>query len=709
MRTITDNKCLAAWAVFRRFGENEHKNRYEVLCEFIKASIYKHALRNFTISSLTEKVNNDYAFNLKDAVIAFAIQKLNIGKDSYGQFVCNYDDFVEQKKVIEEIEKECDASKEVLKQLFAYVEKERNINLTESERGELVQSFINYILDNGYSDKYSNDISSFLVAYKAGNAISYPLESILEGVVSYTGVTFDTPASSSSKWTTEMFVFLDTEIIFHMAGYNGVLYKKLFDDFYSFVEEINNDSTNKSGKKKIHLRYFSEVDSEIDVFFEKAKDIVNSKMRLIPSVTAMKVITEGCSSDVDIDEKRGELDSLLKSHGIILDPNPIDYYSENQYALNIEDQTIISKFKDECPRMKEKDIREALTSLSHINVLRKGKSNRSFENLKYVLLTDNYITKKMAWYPEIKNEGDKPLYTDLYFITNRMWYKLGKAFGNGDTPAVFDVISKAKIILSSQINNSVAAKYEELVQRMESGSITQESALDVLYRLRNEVKNPEDIDNEQEAAEAMMFINQTDIAKYEEERAFQKEQHEKTIAENVSLLKENRQIAERNQIIQRENDEVRKESAVVQAENNRLSKINSELAMQIDDQDKANKDLKKELEQSQRDISKLKDYIIKKDKNEYIKIQIRKAWINLSLFIIFLIIAVFIDWANKEYQWKFLDGWLKRIATYLLPQFIFLYRSWVSKMNPWRLLMIILRKDDKRIEKEYYSLNRPII
>lgn len=89
MRTITDNKCLASWAVFRRFGENEHKNRYEVLCEFIKASLYKHAMREFTLSSLTEVVNNDYAFNLKEAVIAYTIQQLKLGKDQYGHFVCN--------------------------------------------------------------------------------------------------------------------------------------------------------------------------------------------------------------------------------------------------------------------------------------------------------------------------------------------------------------------------------------------------------------------------------------------------------------------------------------------------------------------------------------------------------------------------------------------------------------------------------------------
>ena len=85
--------------------------------------------------------------------------------------------------------------------------------------------------------------------------------------------------------------------------------------------------------------------------------------------------------------------------------------------------------------------------------------------------------------------------------------------------------------------------------------------------------------------------------------------------------------------------------------------------------------------------------IITKEKNEYVKKKVRKAWINLSLFIIFFIIAFFIDWANKEYQWGFLDGLFKRLATYLLPQIILYVRAWVSKMNPWRLLIIIFRKD----------------
>ena len=41
------------------------KNRCEVLKEFIKASIYKNGLREFTVADLTDIVNRDYTFKLQ--------------------------------------------------------------------------------------------------------------------------------------------------------------------------------------------------------------------------------------------------------------------------------------------------------------------------------------------------------------------------------------------------------------------------------------------------------------------------------------------------------------------------------------------------------------------------------------------------------------------------------------------------------------------
>ena len=63
MRTIIDDKCLASWAVLSDLARMV-KNRCEVLKEFIKASIYKNGLREFTVAVLTAIVNRDYTFKL---------------------------------------------------------------------------------------------------------------------------------------------------------------------------------------------------------------------------------------------------------------------------------------------------------------------------------------------------------------------------------------------------------------------------------------------------------------------------------------------------------------------------------------------------------------------------------------------------------------------------------------------------------------------
>ena len=680
MRTIIDNKCLASWAVFRRLSENGKRNRYDVLREFIKATIYKHSLREFTSSELTEMVNSDYAFKLKNAVIAFALQPFKFEKDG-GKYLCNPDDFVDYKQVVDEIAKETAQSSSVLDQLYVYVEGQRKRSLSDEEKRELVQSFINYILDNGYSDINAKEISSFVVAFKKGSPISNPLDDILEGVVSYTGMVFDNPASASSRWKTEMYVYLDTEIIFHMAGYNGELYKQLFDDFYSFVKEINNDSTGKGQKKKIHLRYFAETEVEIDQFFERAKDVVNNKIRRMPWVTAMKSITDGCACDADVVEKKGQLIAQMEQNGIHLDPNPTDYYTKDNYALNIEDHAIVEKFHQENPKTTKKDILDSLVSLSHVNVLRKGKSDRTFENLRYVLLTDNYITKRLSRMDEIRKEGDRPLSTDLYFITNRMWYRLGKAFGDGETPRVFDVINKARIILSSQVNSSVAAKYEDLVDRMDKNEISSADALEVLYQLRNEVKNPEDIDSESEVEEALIAINETDIDRYAEQETYRRKQEETTRLENEQLKKDKEQLTARMDEVGRENEAVRLRNAEVEAENTRMEKVNLDLEQELDDSSKARTEMEAKLAAAEERAAKAEKNATALALAEFCRKKRVKARRNVFLVLLFLGLSTLYSWVAAKYEWKFLPIWLQSLAAYLLPQLLVFWRTKVAKIG----------------------------
>lgn len=700
MRTIIDNKCLASWAVFRQLSENGRKNRYDVLREFIKASIYKHGLREFGVPDLTDVVNKDYAFTLKNAVIGFAIQAFKFEKVQ-GNYVCNPNDFADYKQINDDIEKESALSNGVIEQLYAYVEEVRQQTMINREKGELVQSFINYILDNGYSDQNAKDISSFVMKFKQGNTISNPLGDILEGVVSYTGVVFDSASSASSRWTTEMYVYLDTEIIFHMAGYNGELYKQQFDDFYAFVEEINADSKTNTQKKKIHLRYFPETEDEIERFFERAKDIVNNKLRMIPSVTAMKTITEGCTSDADIVEKKGLLLELMKCHGIHRDPNPVEYYREDKYSLNIEDQGVIDKFHTENPNAKVKDIEESLVSLSHVNVLRKGKSDKSFENLRYVLLTDNYITKRLSRMPEIRKDGDRPLSTDLYFITNRMWYRLGKAFGNGETPRVFNVINKARVILSSQVNNSVAAKYEDLLGRMDRNEISSEAAIEVLYQLRNEVKNPEDIDSESDLEKALIAINETDIDRYAEKEAFRRRQEESVREENEQLKRDKAQMETQAGEIAKDNERIKQRNSVVEAKNSQIEEKNLALERKLDDKEREKKALEEQLAEARQKAAEAENTANEMAFAEYCRKKRRSARWNVVLVILFLAMSTVYSWLAAKYQWNFLPIWLQSLAVYSVPQLLVLIRTKVAKIGFWDSFAVAFGGHKKQLKEDF--------
>jgi len=346
-------------------------------------------------------------------------------------------------------------------------------------------------------------------------------------------------------------------------------------------------------------------------------------------------------------------------------------------------------------------VRNSLISLSHVNVLRKGHSNKSFENIKYVLLTDNFITKKLSRVPDIRKDGDKPLSTDLYYITNRMWNRLGKAFGNSVTPKVFDVVCKAKIILSGQINSSVSSKYEELVQKMDSGEISPDEAIEVVYQLRKEVRNPEELDSQDAVDEALVAITENDIAKYAEERDYQEQQHKKIQAENRHLRKENEQITAKINEVKRENENVKAEIQRVKTENQRVIKDNQQLSSEIKDTNKRVDELQKSLTESLEREKSVANLLYNKELKDFCSKKKRQAWWTLALLVFLIVASIILDWLTEKYHWQFFPHVLQRSLTYVIPLIIYLCRASIVKINPVRMIKIILGGDRERLKAEF--------
>ena len=532
--TLENSKCLASLAVFRELYDNQ-KDVYGVISEFLKEIISSENKYQFGLTEITLLLNESYDFKIPEAVVKTSLSRLPFLSKSNGVYSVNKPiDQIRNKEFQEKQNKIYNSNNNVVNRLFIYIESQKKVTLSEAEKEIIVKSLCSFMLDESTVQEYSEYIGAFIVKCKSEDTLLAQLDTIKEGVVLYTGLKYNSNLNDLGTWNTQITIFIETEILFHFAGYNGELFKILFNDFFTFVKEINSQSINKNGKKKIHLKYFSEVKNEIERFFKKAEFIINGEDNLNTYKTAMAYIVNRCKIPSDIIEKKALFYDLLKTNGITEDTYT-EYYSAKNHKFNIEDQSIIESLQSSI--VTDYDIRENLKFLNYVNILRQGASDRNFENIGYILLSGNATTIQLAWHDLIKPNGNVPLATTLTFLTNKLWFKLGKGFGKNNYPKTFDIITKAQIVLSTQVNDSISYKYDSLQEKLKKGELNEKQALATIVELRRESKKPEDIKAD-DLSDILDTISENNIEKYVQEQELFKIQTQKQKEENENLKKE---------------------------------------------------------------------------------------------------------------------------------------------------------------------------
>lgn len=568
--TLENSKCLASLAVFRELYDNQ-KDVYGVISEFLKEVISSKNTYQFGLTEITQILNDSYDFKIPEAVVKTSLSRLDFLSKNNGTYSVNKS--VEQtrdKKFQEKQDRIYNSNEKVVNHLFSYIEEQKEAVLSETEKELIIKSLCSFMLDESTTQEYSEYIGAFIVKCGSEEGLLAQLDTIKEGVVLYTGLKYNSNLNDLGTWNTQITIFIETEILFHFAGYNGELFKILFNDFFSFVKEINSQSINNIGKKKIHLRYFSEVKNEIERFFKKAEFIINGNDILNPSKTAMSSIVNGCSTPSDIIEKKALFYNLLKTNGITEDTYT-EYYSAKNHAFNIEDQSIIDTLQSS--GITDNDIKENLKFLNYINIHRQGVSDRNFENIGHILLSGNATTIQLAWHDLIKPNGNVPLATTLSFLTNKFWFRLGKGFGKNNYPKTFDIITKAQLVLSTQVNDSISDKYNLLQKKLEKGEFNEEQALATILELRRQAKKPEDIKGD-DLADILDIISESSIEKYVKEQELFKIQAAQEKKENENLKDEISEIKQENKqqkdILEKQNNTIREYSIrLLNVENNK--------------------------------------------------------------------------------------------------------------------------------------------
>lgn len=495
---MKENKILASVALFSELYNNK-KDIYDVIAEFIKAAILSESKWTLNATEATQLLDKVFDFKIPEAVVKTTL-KNRLKQENILSFNEGIYTFIAEKIVANNLfEKEFTATKngqaKIFENLIDYVEIVTNKRLLEEERDELNKNFNSYLLDNGVPDKHSQYISSYIIENQNNNGFTESLNTIKEGLILYTGIRYTSDLNDLGTWNNDLTVFLDTEHLFNATGFNGIIYEEIFNDFYKLVKDINANSS-KEGSKRIKLKYFDEIKQDVENFFFVAEKILEGKTNLDPSKTAMQFIVNGCKSPSDVVTKKNKFFKDLKIMGIQPE-DKFDYYKHHEF--NIEDVDILNELKKQSVEnnkyFDEEECIRFLRLFTKVNVLRNGISNTWFEKIGFILLSGKSIAYFLAHNNHVKiNERDVPFSTDLDFITDKFWFKLKKGFSDKQSlPKSFDIITKAQIVLSSQINNTISKEYSRLTDEFKKGNLSKEDAISLNYDLRERTTKPEDI------------------------------------------------------------------------------------------------------------------------------------------------------------------------------------------------------------------------
>lgn len=502
-------KSLLASAAL--FGElyNNNKDIYSVIAEFIRASIIFDNVRLFNVTECSDNLERNFGLRIPDAIISVCLKNRLVkdGEVTYqnGSYSVSTS-LTNLNNIQAAYEDSMQEYEEIIRKLVSYVQSKLQIEIDDQKKLTLISSFNNYLLDPSNTWEYSDLISGFFVANENDEIFKDKLNRILEGLILYEGIKYTKELDTLGNWRGHLVVYLDTEHLFNATGFNGDLFKKIFLDFHKLVMEANK---NKNNKGTITLKYFEEIGSEIDKFFYNAEEIVDRRIPFInPSKTAMVAIIKGCKSRSDVVNKKSFFKSELAKLKIEIEPFE-NYYENPQF--NLESATLISELQSRFNQKQDNDwYSEVLRIFTKINYLRGGINKVGIEFVKAIFMTENRLIKNIASsdliYP---GKGEIPLATNIEFMTERLWFKLNKSFGK-DAPFSFNIITRARIVLASQINIRITETYNQIKSEFQDGKKTEKETVFLVSDLINRSLTFEEVTFEN-VDDSLNFLNYNDI------------------------------------------------------------------------------------------------------------------------------------------------------------------------------------------------------
>lgn len=489
-------RLLASAAVFRGLY-SESLDQYDILSQFISATITLNNLHSFSLSECTQLLKNDFGFEIPEAVVRRCVrQKLKAELERAPPPSQAFWHRTQAFKAHHDLQKrfeEAQSDNNVLAaKLVEHAGMLRKQGLSEQEKISLIDDFFSHLKGTPRQNDNFPLIGHFILTMEKDFVAKQRLEYARQGLIIVDGLRYSTETSSETL-PQDLSIYIDTEILFSATGYHGSLRQQLFKDFESLVTEINKKAE-KSSSGKILLRYFDATAKEVENYFEAARLIVDNHGRPEPGKQAMASIVNGCANGADVLGKQALFNQQLTRFKIKRDVVR-DFYDPPKF--NLESEGLIKSLEKELSADAEK-IHQALQQFTRINFLRRGNSKTYLEAVGHIFLSDKSVVRAASFSQAVAQvqEAGVSFSTDLDYMTERLWLKLNKGFNSSESiPTSFDVVARTRLVLSAQLGSRVSDEYQAL-QSQQNDARTRmdpETLGYLIADLMNKVRKPEDV------------------------------------------------------------------------------------------------------------------------------------------------------------------------------------------------------------------------
>ena len=557
MSSNNPTSILASFSTMKSLVDaQQYQSPYQILAEFIQYIIIKSNLHSFTAIEMKNRLFEVFGFDIPEAVVRTTVRGLQFVKTENRIYHVNPIE-LKDNSAFEEMKAVAEANNtDIIDLLIAFAQETDPSSAIWADA--LTQEFIAYLLDDQQSTaagKYTDLIGRFILKNESDEKIQSALTAIREGSILYIGLNHNISETGSLR--KPLTLFLGTEVLFSLYGYNGEIYKQLAQDLYDQIKAAN------VGTKRITLRYFSEVKKEIDDFFASAELIVDGKQLLFDTV-AMKAIINGCSTAGDVKVKKADFFHVLQCSYGIMEDDRSSYYENTDDQYNLESLSVDPQQYD------------SIKFISHINKLRKGRIYPYDLDAEYLIVTNSGITlrasreqvERVMKEQAVDSACDYAVSVER--LTNILWYKLGNGLGRKEYPNNFNAVLKARMLLASKISQNISKLYMETRAQYRAGVITEDQLASRIITLRKKPITPEELTAE--TIEDSLDFSLEYLTRYEEEVNRNKE----ALQEKEHLL----QVLsdQKDRVISEKDGALAEKEQLIQAQQDRNAELEAELA-----------------------------------------------------------------------------------------------------------------------------------